>query len=300
MNPPLAAALVVAVLLTPCHAAADAGALRNLGCKVVEKDGAIAELTADAKSFGPDEYRLIGECTSLKKLTLSGSTLTDETLPLLAPLAGLEELSTNASHLTDAGYKHFAAFANLRSLALWHPSFGFDEFTGSGLAELKALPKLERLTFAGSTAGDTALEAIAQVTQIKEFSTWHTAQTQAGSANLAKLTNLKRLRMGQRLPKWGASPPASFDGGTIPIIARLPALESLEIMESVFTAKDLMPLKEAKRLKEIKIGGTDISEADIAALRTAMPGVKIDHKPITTEERDANLVKKLKLTPNSK
>ena len=184
---------------------------------------------------------------------------------------------------------------SLRSLSLWHPSFGFDGFTGTGLAELKALPQLERLTFAGSTAGDKAIEAISQITQLKEFSTWHTSQTQAGNAHLVKLVNLKRLRMGQRLPKWGTNPAASFDAATIPIIAKLPSLENFEIMEAVFTANDLLPLTDAKSLKEIKIQGTDISESDVAKLRAALPNLKIDHKPITPEDREANLVKKLKL-----
>lgn len=281
-------------------AAPSAESLLKLGGKVVEKQGVITELTVDAKAFTPDDFKLIGSCTTLKKLTLNGNTLTDDTLPLLAGLTELEELSTNGSRLTDAGFKHFAAFKNLRSLALWHPSFGFDGFTGTGLAELKALPKLTRLTFAGSTAGDKALEAIGQLTQIEEFSTWHTAQTQVGNAHLAKLVNLKRLRMGQRLPKWGTKPPASFDGSTILIIVKLPALESIEIMESVFTAQDLLPLKDAPQLKALKIGGTDISESDVAALRAALPQVKIDHKPVTAEERESNLVKKLGLKPSGR
>ena len=290
----------LSLLCIVAQAAPDNAALEKLGCKLVVKQGTLTELTADTKAFSSDDFKLIGQCTSLKKLTLSGSTLTDETLPLLAGLTELEDLSTNGSHLTDAGYKHFAAFKNLRSLALWHPSFGFDGFTGSGVAELKALPKLERLTVAGSSAGDTLLAAIGELTQLKEFSTWHTAQTQAGNAHLAKLINLKRLRMGQRLPKWGTAPAPSFDASTIPLIAKLPALETFEIMEAVFTANDLLPLKATTSLKEIKISGTDISEADVAALRAALPTVKIDHKPITAEERESNLTKKLKLLPAAK
>ena len=79
--------------------------------------------------------------------------MTDATLPLLAPLADLETLSIDQSQLTDDGYKHFAQFKKLKRLSLWHPSWASKEFTGSGVAHLKALPKLEKFTFAGSSAG---------------------------------------------------------------------------------------------------------------------------------------------------
>jgi hypothetical protein len=265
------------------------------GAKVVERQGVVVELTADAKDFTPEQFALIGRCATLKKLSLSGKTVNDQTLPLLAPLKDLEELSTNGSQLTDEGYRHFAAFANLRSLALWHPSWDNRAFTGAGLARLKELPKLERLTFAGSTAGDAAFEAIGQLTQIRDFSTWHTAATPAAGASLAKLTNLRSLRIGQRLPRGNPPPPASLDGSTIAVIAKLPALENLEVMEAVLAPGELTPLAGVKTLKTLKIHEVDVPAADVDKLRAAMPNVKVDYAPITDEQRAATLRQKLKL-----
>ncbi|MEZ5299519.1 MAG: hypothetical protein R3F11_02450 [Verrucomicrobiales bacterium] len=291
----LAAALFAAAAGS-APAAPTAADLRAIGCTVVERDGQIAEIRAEANDFTAAEYRLIGGCASLKKLSLNGKTLTDETLPLLAGLTALEELSTNGSALSDGGYRGFAALKNLRVLHLWHPSWNLPSFTGAGIAHLKALPKLERLTFAGSTAGDAALEAVGQLSQLEHFQTWHTRQTAAGNAHLAKLANLTSLRIGQRLPKGPDSPP-SFDGSAIPIFAKLPALEKLEIFEAVLTADDLMPLKEAASLQSLRIHTTEISPEDVEALRKALPGVKIDFDPITAEDRAATLGKKLKLLP---
>ena len=230
MKLPVALALLSLAVLPSAFgesiAPSAAEALKLRGGKLREEKGAIVELTVDTKDFGAAEYRLIAQCTKLRKLTLSGNTLTDATLPLLAPLTELEDLSTNQSALTDDGYRHFAAFKKLRSLALFHPSWDSKQFTGSGLAHLKALPALERLTFAGSTAGDVAMEAIGQLTQLRQFHTWHTAQTQAGNAHLLKLTNLTFLRIGQRLPKWGIDSAPSLDATTISTIAKMKSLQS--------------------------------------------------------------------------
>lgn len=288
-------ALLVTASLTTVSAQPSVPELQKLGGKIREEKGLVVELTVETDTFTEADYRLIGQCTGLKKLTLNGKTLTDITLPLLAGLTNLEELSTNQSTLTDEGYRHFAALQNLKVLHLWHPSWGLETFTGSGIAHLKALPKLERLTFAGSTAGDEALSAVGQLTQLKSFQTWHSAQTQAGNLALTKLPNLTSLKIGQRLPKGGATSPPSFDGSTIPTLAKISSLETLELFEARLTFDDLVPLKDLPKLKKLSIHTTDIPETDVEKLRGVLPGVEIVFKPLTAEEAAATLVKKLKL-----
>jgi len=288
-------ALLIVGSLAGASAQPSASDLQKLGGKVREEKGAVVELSADTDAFTEAEYRLIGKCASLKKLSLNGKTLTDATLPLLAGLTALEELSTNQSTLSDEGYRHFAALQSLKVLHLWHPSWNLATFTGSGIAHLKALPKLERLTFAGSTAGDEALAAIGQLTQLKSFQTWHTAQTQAGNAALTKLPHLTTLKIGQRLPKWGTASPPSFDGSTIPTLAKIASLETLELFEARLTFDDLAPLKSLPNLKKLSIHTTDIPESDVEKLRAALPGVEVSFRPLSAEEKSATLEKKLKL-----
>lgn len=282
-------------LLTTSLHAADAESLRKLGAKVTETKGTVTQVQVKCDAFTEADFRTLGEFRSLKKLSLSGKTITDETLPLLSGLTELEELSTDGIQLTDAGYRHFTAFQKLRSLALFHPAFGSKTFTGSGLESLKDLPLLERLTFAGSTAGDTAMEAIGQITQLKQFSTWHTAQTQAGNAALLKLKNLTSLRIGQRLPSWGKAAPISFDESTLTTIAQMTLLESLELFEALLTANIIPQLQALPKLTKLKIHTVDISSADVDEIRAALPKVTVDYKPITDADKEATLVKKLKL-----
>ncbi|MBB5034055.1 leucine-rich repeat domain-containing protein [Prosthecobacter vanneervenii] len=287
--------LVIFGLLCGGLCAADVAALQKLGAKVTEAGGVVTQVQVNCDAFTADDFRTLGNFVTIKNLSLSGKTITDETMALLTGLKELEMLSTDGIQLTDAGYKHFAAFQKLKSLAFFHPAFRSKDFTGSGLAELKALPKLERLTFAGSTAGDVAMEAIGQLTQIKEFRTWHTAQTQAGNAALVKLTNLTSLRLGQRLPEWGKDTPVSFDETTMEVVGKLKTLESLELTEARLSAKIIPQLKGLPKLKRLKFETVDISAADVEAVKAALPECKVEWKEMSAEEKEALLVKKLRL-----
>lgn len=282
-------------VLCACLQAADLESLKTLGAKVTETAGAVTQVQVKCDAFTEADFRTLGTFTTIRDLTISGKTITDETLALLTGLVNLERLSTDGIQLTDDGYKHFATFQKLTSLAFFHPAFRSEKFTGTGLAHLEALPKLERLTFAGSTAGDSAMESIGQLTQLKEFRTWHTAQTQAGNASLLKLTNLKALRIGQRLPNWGKDSPVSFDESTVPTLAQIKTLESLELTEARLSAKIIPQLKALPKLTKLKIETVDIPAADVEAIKAALPNCKVDFKPMTDAEKEALLVKKLRL-----
>lgn len=287
--------LLLSLLTSHVSAAPDAAALTSLGAKITETGGVITQVQVKCDAFTEADFRTLGSFATLKKLSISGKTITDATLPLLSGLTELEEISTDGVQLTDEGYKSFTAFTKLRSLAFFHPAFRSEKFTGSGLAYLKALPNLERLTFAGSTAGDTAMEAIGQLTQLREFRTWHTAQTQAGNAHLVKLTNLRGLRIGQRLPNWGKDSPVSFDDSTMATLAQIKTLESLELTEARLTAAIIPHLQALPKLTKLKIQTVDIPAADVGKIKAALPNVKVEHEPISEADVQATLVKKLRL-----
>ena len=269
--------------------------LEKRGAKVTRVAGVATQVQVEAASFTPADFQVLGRCATLRKISINGKTLNDETLPLLSGLLALEELSTNNTDLSDEGYRHFAAFKNLKPLALFHPSWDKKGFTGRGLAHLKALPKLEKLTYAGASTGDEALAAVGELRQLKDFSTWHTMQTQAGNGHLAKLSSLAALRLGQRLPRGNPAPAASLDESTLKTISQFSGLEKLELFEARLTAQGLMPLKNLSKLKRLVIHTCDVSATDIDALRKSLPGVAIEFKPMTDADRDATLVKKLRI-----
>jgi hypothetical protein len=275
--------------------AADLEALKKLGAQVTETRGIITHVQVKCDAFTEADFRTLGQFKTIKTLSLSsGKTVTDDSLALLTGLTDLEDFSTEGIQLTDDGFKHFAAFQKLRRMKFFHLSLRSEKFTGTGLAALKALPKLESLTFAGSTAGDAALEAIGQLTQLKELRTWHTGQTQVGNAHLAKLTNLTALRIGQRLATFAKNSPPSFDESTMDTLAQIRSLESLELTEARLSAKIIPQLKALPKLKKLKLETVDISSSDVEAIKAALPGVNVTWDPLSEADKEA-LVKKLKL-----
>jgi hypothetical protein len=267
----------------------DVDTLKALGAEVTEKDGAITKITfKDCAKLGESEYKKLGELKTLKSLTLYGGkkTLTDVTLPLLAGLTELEELNTEGTHITDAGLAGFAVFKNVKGMSFYHPSLDVKGFDGSGFAALKALPKLERLTIAGTRANDKLMEAVAQIKQLKDFRTWHTYQSQSGNAFLEKLPHLRSLTLGQRLRHWdGSSNALSLDDATLDLLSRLATLESLSLDEARISLDALLKLKALPQLKKLSLARIDIPAEDVEKLKAALPGVKIDWKPLTDEER---------------
>ena len=263
--------------------------LTELGAQVTQVESVITKVFfKDCSKLGDAEFRLIGQLKELKSLTLYGQCkgLTDETLPHLAGLTKLEELGTDGIQVSDAGLAKLTAMISLRSLSFFHPSFVMKGFDGSGFAALKALPKLERLTIAGTPFDDKGMAAVAEIKQLRDFRTWHTYQTQAGNESLTKLPELKSLWLGQRLRRYdGGSNAASLDDSTFNVLTKLKTLEALTLDEARLSLAALQRLKELPRLKKLELRRIDIPAADVETLRTALPSVAIDWKPLTDDER---------------
>jgi hypothetical protein len=295
VRPPSAFALVpVLLVLVPGAAvraedeqAAAPTKLEALGGKVTRKEGVVTQVSfTDCSKLGDAELRAIGKLTGLKSLTIYGGCkgLNDDTVGHLATLKDLETLNTEGVQLSDDGLAKLAALKSLKGASFFHLSFRKEGFTGKGFAAWKDLPKLERLTVAGMSMGDEGFAAIATLTQLKELATWHTYQTEAGNAEIAKLPNLVRLHIGQRLPRKDAKAPSLGDA-SLPTLAGIKTLETLKIGEARFTLPALKGLKALPKLKKLIIYETDIAAADIDALKAELKDVQVEFQPLTDEQR---------------
>ena len=250
----------------------------------------------DCSKLGQPEFELISGLSGLKKLTLYGSCkgLNNETIPLLTKLTNLEELNTDGIQVTDDGLKPLTQLSNLKAMSFFHPSWGSKEFIGTGVAHFATMTKLERLTIAGSPFNDEGMAAVGKLAQLTSFSTWHTFQTEAGNKHLVSLKNLKSLRLGQRLRKYDGKPnPPSLSDETIDVLVQLKSLESLGLDEAKFSPTALTKLQALPNLKKLTLERIAISAEEIEQVKTGLPNVKIEWKPMTEEEA-SNLEKMLK------
>src|SRR5579859_4111363 len=235
-----------------------AALLRDKGGKVTESRGLVVSVDAnDCSTWTADDFRKLGQLSHLKSLSM-GAGLSDATLPLLSGLAELETFQTNLSTVSDEGVKGFAALKNLRVLKFFHPG---KMFTGTGLAQLADLPRLSSLTVAGSLSfGDEGMAAVAKLTQLREFRTWHAGSTLEGMKALRALRDLKSLTLGQRL---AYAPPTSLSDETIAVLAEMKSLQTLQLEEARLKPDGLLQLKLLPELKKLTLEGIDLADSDV-------------------------------------
>ena len=244
--------------------------LREKGVKVVESKGvATSAEVGDCSKWSEDDFKLLARLSRLKSVSF-GPGLGDAHLPLLAGLSELETLQTNLALITDDGVKALAGFKALRIVKFFHPC---KAFSGSGLAALAEMATLERLTVAGSLAfNDDGMAAVAKLTRLQEFRTWHAGQTLEGVKKLKSLPNLKSLTLGQRL---AYKPPTTIADDTLEVLAELSSLETLQLEEARLQVDALARLKKLPGLRKLTLQGIDIAEADLERLRGELPKVEI-------------------------
>lgn len=245
--------------------------LKEKGVTLTEvKSVVTAVAVRDGGKLTDADFIQIGRLVHLKSLDLN-NCLNDERLARLTDLAELEYLQTNLAQITDDGIKPLARLKNLRNLKFFHPG---PSFTGAGLAHLAELPHLQQLTVAGSLAfNDEGMAAVAKLTRLQEFRSWHAGWTQEGVKKLKALPELRSLNLGQRLTY---KPPACPTDETIGILAELKSLEALQLSEARLTFAALQQLKQLPALKKLTLEGIDVSNADVERLRKELPQVKIE------------------------
>jgi hypothetical protein len=262
-------ALTIVFLLQSGDAEA-AAHLREKGAKVVEAKGAVTSVEADdCSKWAEDDFKALGRLAHLKNLSM-GAGLSDTTLPLLAGLEELETFQTNLSSVSDDGVKGFLPMKSLRTLKFFHPG---KAFTGAGLARLAELPRLTSLTVAGSLAfGDEGMAAVAKLSHLTEFRTWHAGSTIEGAKKLTALPALKSFTLGQRL---AYAPPTSLSDETIAVLIEIKSLESVQLEEARLSPDVLLRLKELPGLKRLTLAGIDLAEADVERVKAGLPGVDV-------------------------
>jgi hypothetical protein len=243
--------------------------------------GAATEVYFKDSSVLTDEhYRAIGGLRKLRVLTLyNRCTLTDETLALLAPLESLEELQIDGAKFTDAGMKALASMKSLRKCTFFHVLMK-EKFTGSGVAHLAELPRFESFGCGGSSFNDEGMAACAKLPHLRELRIWHTLATDAGVATLTGMTTLKVVHLGPQFT------PRITDA-SVSSLAAIKSLETVSVMETRLSwEKSLSRMKELPALKLLELHQDEISEEDLAKVRAELPGVKIDYKAPTDEQKE--------------
>lgn len=172
----------------------------------------------------------------LVEIELHGCQLSDEALAVVAGLPGLTWLRIARCNLSDEDLASLAGLASLEHLFLEG-----NPITDAGVARLLALPRLKHLGLARTQVTDALCKRIAEAGQPQWLDLSYTAITDEGLRWLA--------------------------GATF--------LSALELAGTKITDKGLEFLHSCPHLERLQLANTDTTEEAIAALRAAIPDIRV-------------------------
>jgi hypothetical protein len=147
----------------------------------------IARLALSGSSITDDSVRHLQHMTSLASLSLEKSQITDAGLDHLRPLATLEWLWLRGTRVSDAGLATLNKFPSLTRLDLTET-----HVTDAGLEHLKLLPSLTHLSLANTHLTDDGIRQIMAISTLTDLNLEGTKVTKGAIEELRKaLPNLR-------------------------------------------------------------------------------------------------------------
>lgn len=242
-------------MLAPAVYAADLwiGALG--GSLIQDAGGNVVEISLRGTWVTDADVVRLAAHPKLRRLDLSRTHLNDRALEPLQKLAALTDLDlTYAEHITDAG---LARLRNVRSLE--RLSLEGTKVTDSGVNSIAALSNLRALNLRCTQITDSALEKLESLVKLETLEIGGNRVAGFGLAYLEALPNLKQLDLsGVQLTDDGIWSVGLTDLN-IHLVAGLTRLESLNLASS-----------ELMRLKSIPDGGI----REFASIRVTDLGVE--------------------------
>ncbi len=279
--------------------------------RIVEAAKGKVEKTEDGQSLklvdlavpgaGPHDHRKddpydaaffehLSHINTLESLNVISTKFNDEWMPHIAKLRRLKTLRfTNNGKLTDAGMVQLAGLKDLETF-----SFVGTAITGRAYAKFEGFTKLVKVSHRGSSIDDEGLKELCDhLPNLENISLAHAKFTDAGAANLAKLTKLKGLELGAH-----ATPAALKNITSLPI-------EYLQLGEGFDKSESLPIIKEIKTLKRLTLTNCKATTDDdlkLLATVTQLESLELGSLLLPDERlpllKDFAFLKSLRLTPS--
>lgn len=248
--------------------------LANLDAEEIVWLSGLGSLTHLSLGYNPvDDARMeyLAGLTGLEYLDLGMTKITDAGLEHLNGMSRLEVLHLAWTRITDAGLAHLEAMPRLKELDLSSTMTG-----DAGLAHLKKLAGLEVLRLYGTDVTDAGLEHLRGLSNLRELDLSDTMISDAGLIHLKNLSNLERLTLSD----------TSVRGPGLRHLRNLKRLEYLYLSTGTggsyrpeprqeLSDEGVVCLAGLKNLKYLELSGRTTSASAMAALREALPQLRV-------------------------
>jgi hypothetical protein len=209
-----------------------------------------------------DSLVLLERLVHLQELDLSYSDLTDKQAAGLVKFQQLRDLTVSNYKLTDAGLLYIGQCNQLEELYVLHDAnleLGSNPITDVGVAHLRGLKRLRRLSIPGSKITDKGVSHLSELAELRFLALDNASITDAA---LALLSNLKKLQVLSL-----EDCPLITDEG-LAFLSRLPELQELYFIGCTFTGKGLSVLSNLNDLRLLSLSlSPNITDDGIAALK---------------------------------
>lgn len=232
-------------------------------------------------------FAFLAECRSLKRLNLSGSAVSSNTLEMVGKCNSLENLSLAGNPLKDDQIAGLSTLNKLKTLNLSNTGI-----IGTGFATWPVRTGMTTLNLTNQPGvDDAALKAIGSAfpkLDSLDISAVPLGATQAGFASIARMRNLRSLRVGggvvndeimSEIAKCSDLQSLHIPGGRLSepgaaSMARLTKLTQLDLDVPPITDEALKSLARCRALKTINIGADASAEVE-NKLKAGLPGMTI-------------------------
>lgn len=285
-------------------AAADADWIRRLGGSIEQDSSGNTVAVHLSRTWVNDtEILKLASITTLEKLDLSHTRISDEGLLHLRPAKQIRELSLlYAEQITDLGLNAIKGWANLKQL-----NVRGTRISDPSLAIIGRLAGLESLDIANTGVTDKGLDSLVPLTHLKHLALGRTRFSANSLGMLRLLTTLESLDLSG--PQ-GLARSQNSEGGAIPaIIAELRELRVLRLGHSQMSADGLRAFAGSltkleklslescariddealqviagwKSLKYVDLQETKVTPAGVDTLRKDRPNLAVLSGPFAAE-----------------
>jgi hypothetical protein len=239
-----------------------------------------------ARAATDEGLALLRELTSIRRLYMDHSQVTDAGMRVVASFPNLEELDLrDASQVGDAGLMHVRNPAHLKRLLLRRTrvsdagmgflcdlnnlevlDLGMTPVTGEGLKQLAPLTRLRELTFWGNAIDDEAVASVRQMKELEILDLGGAAISDEGVERLGTLSKLEVLGLrGSQVTDVG-----------IQRLTRLRNLRHLDLFNTPVTDASIEHLARFGRLEVLHLGETATTLEGVKQLQVRLPNCKIE------------------------
>ena len=233
----------------------------------------------------PSGVACLSTLPALRTLGLTDCNLTREAVGKLDTLNLLRELSISECHFDDRDMKLVGNLKRIESLRLDSLSVS-DE----GMKSAKGLFRLKKIELCRLPVSSKCVANFVELPDMEEVDIQMCPIGDDCFSDLAKIRNLKSLTIGycevfgQDFDLLAATPIQSLnifsdcDGEALRKIASIGSLKEIYVDVTNFKDGDIMALKQLKKLNNLRITPTNVSDEVLGELRCALPDCVINGK----------------------